>query len=209
MQLHSPEILDAIALQMGNSFMADPMFSAQMEGISQREKLLKAHARLSLKHSRKIGALHMLNNDPRAIMLAFDSQKNSKLREMITLVKTIGISFFILGFKDVRQFFRNMKPLNKILNFTWHKEFIRGRHYRVKVISIDKSLRGAGVFRRLFTPALEYADREGIPMVLETHNPSNVGLYEHFGFELVKTITSPETPVQQYCMIRKPVEPQT
>ncbi|TVQ20266.1 MAG: hypothetical protein EA361_00210, partial [Bacteroidetes bacterium] len=95
MQL-SPEILDAIALQMGNSFKADPMFSAQMEGLIQREKLLLAHARLSLKHSLKIGALHMFDNDPRAIMVAFDSDKNSKLREMQTLVKTIGVSFFIL-----------------------------------------------------------------------------------------------------------------
>ncbi|TVQ07637.1 MAG: GNAT family N-acetyltransferase, partial [Balneolaceae bacterium] len=76
--------------------------------------------------------------------------------------------------------------------------------YRVKVISIDKSLRGTGAFRKLITPAIEYADQEQIPMVLETHNPSNVGLYEHFGFKLVKTISSPETDVQQYCMIREP-----
>ncbi|TVQ07371.1 MAG: GNAT family N-acetyltransferase [Bacteroidetes bacterium] len=125
---------------------------------------------------------------------------------MQTLVKTIGVSFFILGLGDVRQFFRNMKSLSKVLSFSWPKEFIQGRHYRVKIISIDKSLRGTGAFRRLFTPAVAYADREGIPMVLETHNPSNVGLYEHFGFELVKTIASPDTPVQQYCMIRRPVK---
>lgn len=198
------QTLDAIATQMGNSFAADPMFSAQMQGIRKREELLKAHARLSLKHSLKTGALHLLDNDPGAIMIAFDSAKNSQLRETITLIKTLGVSFLILGYKDVKQFFRNMKTLGKVLNFSWHKEFVKGRHYRVKVISIDRSLRGTGAFRRLFAPAIEYADREGIPMVLETHNPSNVGLYQHFGFELVKTISSPETHVQQYCMIRKP-----
>ena len=39
--------------------------------------------------------------------------------------------------------------------------------------------------------------------MLETHNIKNVGLYEHFGFELVKTIKSEVTPIEQYCMIRK------
>lgn len=201
-----PATLNAIAVQMGNSFKADPMFSAQMKGIKKSEKLIRAHARLSLKHSRSIGALHMLDHDPRAIMVAFDSHQNSKFKEIVTLVKTIGISLWILDLGDVKQFFRNMKTLGKILSFTWHKEFIRGRHYRVKIISIDKSLRGTGAFRRLFTPAMEFADRESIPMVLETHNPGNVGLYQYFGFELVKTISSPHTSVQQYCMIRKPAK---
>jgi len=31
-----------------------------------------------------------------------------------------------------------------------------------------------------------------------------VGLYEHFGFDLVKTIKSGETHIEQYCMIRNP-----
>lgn len=55
----------------------------------------------------------------------------------------------------------------------------------------------------LITPSIEFGDKERIPIVLETHNPDNVGLYQHFGFELVKTLTSPETEIKQYCMIRR------
>ena len=39
-------------------------------------------------------------------------------------------------------------------------------------------------------PVFDYADKEKIPVVLETHNYDNEGLYEHFGFDLVKTIKS-------------------
>ena len=42
----------------------------------------------------------------------------------------------------------------------------------------------------LVTPVLDYADKVNIPVVLEIHNYDNVGFYEHFGFDLVKTIKS-------------------
>ncbi|TVQ87466.1 MAG: GNAT family N-acetyltransferase [Bacteroidetes bacterium] len=197
---------DAISGYMGKSFLEDPMNKAQLEGINQKEKLMRANARLAIKHASKIDALHMLNNDPRAIMIAFDSENNNKIREAWTNIRTIGSTFFTISFKEVIRLFRNMKVLVKVLDFKWPREFVNGRHYRVKVISIDKSLRGTGAFRKLITPAIEYADQEQIPMVLETHNPSNVGLYEHFGFKLMKTISSPDTDVQQYCMIREPLQ---
>ena len=196
--------LDTIAGYMGQSFLEDPMNKAQLEGIYQREKLMQAHARLAVKHASKINALHLIANDPRAVMIAYDSKNNRKLREVWTNVKTIGVTFFTISFKEVIRLIRNMKVLVNVLDFKWAVEFVNGRHYRVKVISIDKSLRGTGAFRKLITPAIEYADQEQIPMVLETHNPSNVGLYEHFGFKLMKTISSPDTGVQQYCMIREP-----
>jgi ribosomal protein S18 acetylase RimI-like enzyme len=198
--------LDTIASYMGQSFLEDPMNKAQLEGINQKEKLMQAHARLHVKYATKINALHLLNNDPRAVMVGLDSNNNSKLQEIWTIIKTIGVTFFIISFKEMKRLIRNMKVLGKVLDFKWPKEFVNGRHYRVKIISIDKSLRGSGAFRKLITPAIEFSDQEQIPMVLETHNPSNVGLYEHFGFELAKTISSSDTDIQQYCMIRKPLK---
>lgn len=198
--------LDTIAGYMGQSFLEDPMNKAQLEGINQKEKLMQAHARLHVKYATKINALHLLNNDPRAVMVGLDSNNNSKLQEIWTIIKTIGVTFFIISFKEMRRLIRNMKVLGKVLDFKWPKEFVNGRHYRVKIISIDKSLRGTGAFRKLITPAIEFSDREQIPMVLETHNPSNVGLYKHFGFEPAKTISSSDTDIQQYCMIRKPLK---
>jgi ribosomal protein S18 acetylase RimI-like enzyme len=198
--------IDTIAGYMGQSFLEDPMNKAQLEGINQKEKLMQAHARLHVQYAAKLRALHLLDNDPRAVMVALDSNNNSKLQEIWTIIKTIGVTVFVISFKEMKRLIRNMKVLGKVLDFKWPVEFVKGRHYRLKIISIDKSLRGTGAFRKLITPAIEFADQEQIPMVLETHNPSNVGLYEHFGFELVKTISSPDTDVQQYCMIRRPLK---
>jgi len=51
-------------------------------------------------------------------------------------------------------------------------------------------------------PQQEAAAGGGVPLVLETHNYNNVGLYGHFGFALVKTLASPDTEIKQYCTIR-------
>lgn len=206
MSVITTKTLDTIAGYMGQSFLEDPMNKAQLEGINQKEKLMQAHARLHVKYATKISSLHLLNDDPRAVMFGLDSNNSSKFREVWTIIETFWVTFFIISIKEITRLIRNMKVLGKVLDFKWPEEFIKGRHYRIKIISIDKSLRGTGAFRKLISPAIEFADQEQIPMVLETHNPSNVGLYEHFGFKLVKTISSPETNVQQYCMIRKPLK---
>jgi hypothetical protein len=47
-------------------------------------------------------------------------------------------------------------------------------------------------------------DDEGLPCYLATCNPVNVPLYEHFGFEVVKVGTIPESDVGFWAMLREP-----
>ncbi len=64
--------------------------------------------------------------------------------------------------------------------------------------------RGKGVFRRLITPTLNYCKEHNIPIILESTNPDNIPIYEHFGFKLVKTIAIEGIDLSQYCFIRYP-----
>ena len=196
--------IETIARVMADSFLEDPMNLAQLEGIKNPEKLLKAHSLLHARYAVKCSSLSILSTDARAFMIGFDSNNEKKLKDRVLMARILLSTIISLGFKDLKKMMANMKKNGKVLSFGWYKEFINGRHYRIKIIAIDKELRGTGAFRKLITPAIEFADREKIPMVLETHNPSNIGLYAHFGFELVKTIQSDETPIEQYCMIRHP-----
>ena len=38
---------------------------------------------------------------------------------------------------------------------------------------------------------------------LETHNPNNVPIYEHFGFKTYGIVEKPHFGLKQYCMIRE------
>ncbi len=190
---------------MSNSFLDDPMNGAQLQGITNPEKLLKVHSLLHARHAAQHGSLHILDDeDPRAFMIGYDSLDRPWLSEKLLMLKMVMATIWNLSLQDFRMLTKNIKRHGKALNLSWYKRTIKGRHYRMKVIAVDPMLRGTGAFRRLITPALDYADAERIPVVLETHNPKNMGLYEHFGFELVSTITSSETHISQYCMIRQP-----
>ncbi len=200
-------IIRDVARVMAIGFQEDPMNSAQLEGVKKRKELLQAHSLMHARHALRSNMLHILEGDPRAFLIGQDSREEHKGRQRIFMIRMYLKTFTILGWKDLRRLFANIKRHRKVLSFDWQREFIPGRYYHIKITAVDKSLRGTGAFRKLITPRIQYADREQIPMVLETHNKSNVGLYERFGFTLVKTIQSPYTPIEQYCMIREVAVP--
>ncbi|HSL88901.1 MAG TPA: GNAT family N-acetyltransferase [Ignavibacteriaceae bacterium] len=204
MSNYSTEIIETISRVMADSFREDPLNQVVFNGVDKKDELLDAHSLIHTHHAVNTRSLTLLDGSPKAFLIGFDSKTEQNLRNALLIIKIYFKTFCVLGLKDLKKIFSNNKKAQKILSFNWYKKFITGRHYRVKVIAIDKEMRGSGAFRRLITPAIEFCDNERIPMVLETHNYNNVGLYEHFGFELVKTITSPETEIKQYCMIRKP-----
>jgi ribosomal protein S18 acetylase RimI-like enzyme len=199
-------LIDIVSRVMCESFLEDPMNMAQLEGVNNPVALLEKHSMMHSVYALKNNSLFTLNGDGRAFMIGFDSNQNNEFREVLFMIRMFLKTFFLVSWKDFNQLRKNMKQHGKVLSFDWHKKVISGRHYRIKIIAIDKALRGTGAFRKLIAPAIEFADKEQIPVVLETHNPSNVGLYTHFGFKLVKTITSSKTPVVQYCMIREPLK---
>jgi GNAT superfamily N-acetyltransferase len=197
-------MIGTVARVMAESFMTDPMNAAQLEGVGKKKELLKAHSYLHAKYALNSHSLNLLDGDPRAFLIGFDSKMKSRLNEMLLFLRIFLATIQILNLKELIRLIKNMKRNGAVLSFNWHNHFFTGRHYRIKIIAVDKELRGTGAFRKLITPYLGFVDKEQIPMVLETHNSNNVGIYEHFGFKLVKTITAPNTDIVQYCMIRRP-----
>jgi ribosomal protein S18 acetylase RimI-like enzyme len=204
METNHNQIIQTVAAVMADSFKEDPGSMAMMEGINDTESLFMAHTLLHSKHAFQSGSLRILDGDPRAFLIGYDSIHENKFQERKLHLKIIMRTISCLGLKNMARMVTNMQKVGKVLNLSWYKDQVKGRHYRLKVIAIDKSLRGSGAFRRLITPVLEYAGKNQLPVVLETHNLSNVGLYERFGFTLVKTLSHPDTEIRQYCMIRYP-----
>ena len=53
-------------------------------------------------------------------------------------------------------------------------------------------------------PMLGFLDDERMVAYLETNKESNVGLYQHYGFDLMKEELIPSSPVMHYAMVRRP-----
>lgn len=71
-------------------------------------------------------------------------------------------------------------------------------------LSVRKEAQGKGIASKLLKPMLDFCDDEKMVAYLETNKQSNVGLYQHYGFELRKEETIPKTPVIHYAMVRHP-----
>ena len=88
------------------------------------------------------------------------------------------------------------------------KEFTENYDWYLYNLSIKKDAQGKGIASKLMHPMLQFCDDERMVTYLETNKEANVGLYRHYGFDLMKEELIPKSTVTHYAMVRKPKESQ-
>ena len=86
------------------------------------------------------------------------------------------------------------------------KEFTDNYDWYLYNLSIKKDAQGKGIASKLMRPMLQFCDDERMVAYLETNKEANVGLYRHYGFDLMKEELIPGSPVMHYAMVRKPID---
>ena len=84
------------------------------------------------------------------------------------------------------------------------KEFTDHYDWYLFNLSIKKDAQGKGIASKLMRPMLRFCDDERMVAYLETNKASNVGLYQHYGFDLMREELIPKSPVTHYAMVRSP-----
>ena len=85
------------------------------------------------------------------------------------------------------------------------KEFTDHYDWYLFNLSIKKDAQGKGIASKLMRPMLQFCDDERMVTYLETNKEANVGLYRHYGFDLMKEELIPKTSVAHYAMVRRPI----
>ena len=86
------------------------------------------------------------------------------------------------------------------------KEYTDNYDWYLFNLSIKKDAQGKGIASKLMRPMLQFCDDERMVAYLETNKEANVGLYRHYGFELMTEELIPNTPVMHYSMVKRPTE---
>ena len=86
------------------------------------------------------------------------------------------------------------------------KNFTDNYDWYLYNLSIKKDAQGKGIASKLMSPMLQFCDDERMVAYLETNKEVNVGLYQHYGFELMREELIPKSPVMHYSMVRHPKE---
>ena len=101
--------------------------------------------------------------------------------------------------KEIGSKMRVLKPLEKD-----RKQNIKPPYYYLFIIGVAPEYQKKGYASNLLQTMIKKTDKDRKPLYLETGKESNVLLYEHFGFQLIKKIILPEVNVPMWEMVRIP-----
>ncbi|MDF2543555.1 MAG: GCN5-related N-acetyltransferase [Herbinix sp.] len=121
--------------------------------------------------------------------------------ELLFALKTDA--YLIKEDKSLRTFWNFIKG-SEYLDSRWTCELERVKRLHIIYFAVRPSKRGTGIADRLMYPILDYVDTHHLETSLETHKEQNVGLYQHYGFQIYKVIDK-HTDLKQYCMVRPAV----
>ena len=76
-------------------------------------------------------------------------------------------------------------------------------HLEMLMLCVDAPQRGRGLGRELVEYSQSMADREGLPLLVDTDMPGNCEMYQHLGCELYNTTTA-KNGVTRYNLVYKP-----
>ncbi|OAR26743.1 acetyltransferase [Streptomyces sp. ERV7] len=82
-------------------------------------------------------------------------------------------------------------------------------HWYLAVIGADPAGQGQGHGSALLRSGLAKADAAGLPVYLESSKPSNLPVYEHFGFTVLEETQLPGDGPTLWAMRRAPQRPAT
>ncbi|KNF10089.1 acetyltransferase [Gottschalkia purinilytica] len=149
------------------------------------------------------GSLYATSSELEAIVLTYEDRKgNSKFVYLIKKIKNILKALKALKYISIKEFLRGLRILNK-MDSSWIYEKINEEFIHLDMIAVKKEYKGQKLSSKLIRYIIEESKRRKIFCTLETHNLKNVGIYNHFGFEIVEVIEIPDSNLKQYCMVYK------
>lgn len=88
------------------------------------------------------------------------------------------------------------------LNSRWTDQLHQEERLHVVYLAVDPDMQHHGLAALLMGEVIAYAQSHHLMVSLETHNPHNVPMYQHFGFK-VFGVMQKNFDLKQYCMIRE------
>lgn len=121
--------------------------------------------------------------------------------------KGVSVIDFI-RYGGIRMAFKlGLPSMRRIMHYEDYSASVRlnatgGREWYWYNLVVRPDVQGQHLVGKLLKPMLEYCAQGGRPVYLETHSEKNVGIYRHFGFEVVSNDSIPGTEVTHWGMVK-------
>lgn len=121
------------------------------------------------------------------------------LTEALALLKTDGL---LLKEDHTLKTFLNFVKGKEYLDSSWTDQLPPHNRIHIIYLAVSPEKQHHGISTKLMHAVGEYARANKLMISLETHNPENVAMYEHYGFK-VFGIVEKIPGLKQYCMIKE------
>lgn len=121
------------------------------------------------------------------------------LTEALAEIKTDG---YLMKEDPSMKTLKNFIIGRDYLNSSWTDQLHQNNRLHIIYLAVNPELQHHGIAAKLIDEVVNYADKHKMMISLETHNPKNVDMYKHFGFQMYDTIQK-HFGLTQYCMIKQ------
>ncbi len=197
------EDFDRLDALLTECFSRDPLYTQLIPQTNTRKKLLPELFRCDLDELFESCEIYADSPDLNGIIVVSDETEpyNPFKYYAITLYYTLKTGVYLVNEDHSLQTLWNFIKGKDYLNSVWTNEIATDRRMHIVYFAVRPAMRGKGIASKMMDAVLDYADQNELTMSLETHNPKNVGMYEHYGFHLFDVIQK-HFSLKQFCMVR-------
>jgi GNAT superfamily N-acetyltransferase len=166
---------------LARAFYDDPVFDWMLPDKGSRDRRLQRYFVTELHHeSLRHGAVEMASVDGRAAGVAVWVPPGTSLATEASALP---------GY--MRAFGRRLLTASQYQSAAVRAHPREEPHWYLAFIGVDPARQGQGVGAALLRSRLQRCDQEGLPAYLESSNPKNTPLYQHFGFRITGALGLP------------------
>ncbi|GAB6276636.1 MAG: GNAT family N-acetyltransferase [Rectinema sp.] len=194
-----PDSLDNAINLSAAAFISDPLYVATAPDAEEREKLARSLTELFIRYGMRFGIAYKTGGTFDGLAVWLPPKERG-----IPWVKAVRIGALHLLFRTKLKDLRRLMAVDKIARRA-HINNAPGLHWYLLELAVTPDKQGRGIASKLIKPFLDMLDEAGEAAYLETHNPNNVGIYRHYGFELLGDYEVPHLPdLHHFSMFRPP-----
>lgn len=185
-------------------FEHDPLYVSMIPNEEVRRRLLPELFKCDLDEFYETCEIFADSEEINGILVVSDEAEpynllHFYLSEVLAELRTDG---YLLKEDPSMKTFRNFIIGRDYLNSSWTDQLHQDNRLHIIYLAVNPMLQHHGIAAKLIGEVVSYADRNGMMISLETHNPKNVDMYKHFGFKMYDTIQK-HFGLTQYCMIKQ------
>jgi ribosomal protein S18 acetylase RimI-like enzyme len=180
------------------AFSDDPKLTHLIPDIAEKKELSRYLFEFELQYGMNYGDVYTTSPSVEGVAVWLPSSKSEI---------TFWRAFRSGGMRLQKQLGKQI--MNRLMSFstavdTLHKKHAPFPHYYLFFIGVDPAYQKKRVAGRLITPMLGWLDMQKLPCYLNTQNEKNIGLYEHYGFQVMEQLVLPDSGIVHTALHRNP-----